>query len=67
MTMTKGAMMNKYLLELTKTLGNMFGVALNSDLSGDTIEKIQRQKQAILFDCLKLADTITTEINKNKG
>ena len=45
----------------------MFGVALNSDLSGDTIEKIQRQKQAILFDCLKLADTITTEINKNKG
>ena len=59
--------MNKYLLELTKTLGDMFGVALNSDLSGDTIKKIQQQKQAILFDCLKLADTITTEINKNKG
>lgn len=56
--------MNKYLIEITKTLGDMFAMALNSDLPGDTIEKIQQQKQAILFDCLKLADTITTEINK---
>ena len=56
--------MNKYLLDITKTLGDMFAMALNSDLSADTISKIQDQKQAILLDCLKLADTIITEINK---